>query len=195
MRDVTDRVLAREARERAEEEKRNFYRTTIAAFTGGRLQVVDNQEIEAMISNPEIAVTVSRPEDATSARSVIREVMNRHGITSECAENFLMAVGEATTNAIRHGQGGEVLAGYDGEDVWVAVTDHGPGIETLALPRVTLELGYSGKVSLGMGYSMIMDMADRVWLSTGPNGTTVLMTCCAEVASPKEIIQALPDTW
>jgi anti-sigma regulatory factor (Ser/Thr protein kinase) len=195
MRDVTERVLAQEARNRLAEERRNFYRATIDAFTGGRLEIIDPDEAEEMTRDPEVTVDIITPEDAEKARNVVREICKRHDLNGDDIERFLLAVGEAVTNAIKHGQGGKVRVGFNGEDVWVAVTDRGPGIETLAIPRVTLQRGYSSKTSLGMGYSMMLETADRVWLSTGPDGTTVIMTCCAQPAPASKLLESLTDTW
>jgi hypothetical protein len=55
------------------------------------------------------------------------------------------------------------------------VTDSGPGISALILPHATLQRGYSTKVSLGLGYSIILEVADKVLLATGPDGTSVVL--------------------
>ena len=41
------------------------------------------------------------------------------------------------------------------------------------LPASILLPGFSTKVSLGMGYTLMLKLVDRVRLSTGPEGTIV----------------------
>jgi anti-sigma regulatory factor (Ser/Thr protein kinase) len=57
--------------------------------------------------------------------------------------------------------------------VLLVVADEGPGIEALSIPDVALTRGYSTAVSLGMGYKLMIEIADKVYLATGQGGTTV----------------------
>jgi len=43
----------------------------------------------------------------------------------------------------------------------------------MAIPDVALKPGYSTAVSLGMGYKLMISSADRIYLCTGHEGTTV----------------------
>jgi sensor histidine kinase regulating citrate/malate metabolism len=53
----------------------------------------------------------------------------------------------------------------------VRVSDRGPGIRTEQLPATLFESGFSTKVSLGMGFTLMLQLADTIWLATGPEGT------------------------
>jgi anti-sigma regulatory factor (Ser/Thr protein kinase) len=55
----------------------------------------------------------------------------------------------------------------------LVVSDHGPGIGAMAFPDVAFGTGYSTAGTLGMGYKVMIHFADRVYLATGPEGTTV----------------------
>ncbi len=57
--------------------------------------------------------------------------------------------------------------------VWVK--DWGRGIEVEDLPRAALSKGYTTAGSLGHGMKMMLESTDRLWLLTGPHGTTVVM--------------------
>ena len=72
---------------------------------------------------------------------------------------------------------------------------HLKGIESLILPRVTLQRGFSTKPSLGLGYSIMLEVADHILLRTGPRGTTVILI--KDLEEPTRTISAdqLPDTW
>lgn len=56
------------------------------------------------------------------------------------------------------------------------IEDDGPGLERALLPQVTLQKGFSTGASMGMGFSLMLEMMDQVGLVTGPNGTTVLLS-------------------
>ncbi|HEU4753459.1 MAG TPA: hypothetical protein VFU47_10170, partial [Armatimonadota bacterium] len=49
------------------------------------------------------------------------------------------------------------------------------GILSQVLPQAIFMPGFSTKISLGMGYKMVLRLCDRVWLATGPEGTVVQM--------------------
>ncbi|MHB0975598.1 MAG: ATP-binding protein [Candidatus Aquicultorales bacterium] len=57
----------------------------------------------------------------------------------------------------------------------VVVTDRGPGIDFTTLPKATLMFGYSTTASLGMGFSIMLELCDRVLLSPQPGNTTVVL--------------------
>ena len=98
------------------------------------------------------------------------------GMVEECRHDLVMAVSEAGMNAITHGGGvstGRVFVGADGT-VQVQVEDQGQGIAMEFLPLATLSRGYSTKASLGHGLKM-MQQVDRVYVLTGPSGTTVVL--------------------
>ena len=59
------------------------------------------------------------------------------------------------------------------EGLLFVVSDQGPGIPALTLPDVALRRGYSTAGTLGMGYKIMTSFGDRVYLATGPEGTTV----------------------
>ena len=83
-------------------------------------------------------------------------------------------------NAVVHGGGGEAEVRADDERVQVWIKDQGTGIQMAELPRVTLELGYSTKESLGHGFWMMLRAADTIHLLTGAAGTTVVITLDAD---------------
>jgi len=58
--------------------------------------------------------------------------------------------------------------------VWIQ--DEGKGIDLAHLPRATLETGYgTGSGGIGHGFYLMLSMADRLYLLTGPRGTTMVL--------------------
>jgi PAS domain S-box-containing protein len=180
--DITDRKEAE--RERLEfertinEQKRQFYRETILSVTGGRLEICDHSEIAGYIERAELRTVVTSAEDTTSARIEVEEYLRAKGLDEDRTRLFIMGVGEAITNSIKHAPRGDVYAGTADDCVWVAISDQGKGIESLLIPKVVLLQGYSTKPSMGMGYSIMLDVSDRILLATGEPGTIVLLMKC-----------------
>ncbi len=79
-------------------------------------------------------------------------------------------------NAIVHAGGGTaaVGAGPDGlVQVWIE--DQGQGIDLSDLPQATLERGFTTAGTMGHGFYIILKTVDRIYLLTGPQGTTVVL--------------------
>ena len=55
----------------------------------------------------------------------------------------------------------------------VRVTDHGEGIDPDALPDTLFRAGFSTKVSLGLGYTLLLKLVNDMWLATGHHGTVL----------------------
>jgi len=165
----------RERLRAAEQEKRRFYRDTIAAVSGGRLVLCDAAELDALLGPPLAEVPVASAEDQVEARARVRSVAAAAGMAEERLDALELALGEALGNALKHAGGGRVSVHAAPECLRVMVADRGPGIDTLSIPRATLQRGWSTRISLGLGFSMMLELADRVYLDTGRSGTRVLV--------------------
>jgi anti-sigma regulatory factor (Ser/Thr protein kinase) len=80
---------------------------------------------------------------------------------------------EALTNALKHARGGTYQVFAKDGCVQVAIADEGPGIDFRTLPRATLVPGFSTAASLGMGFTIMLQLCDRVLLCTRPGRTEV----------------------
>jgi len=198
VRDVTDRKRAEEQRRQLErdleEQKRSFYRETILSVTDGTLDICDWPDVEPYLANAQETVEVNEVAEVGNARRKVEEFCRQHGMQEDRLRDFIIAVGEAITNAIKHGTRGKVYVGDNEESVWVAVSDEGPGIESLILPRAVLLRGFSTKPSLGLGYSIMLEVCDRILLCTGKTGTTVVLMK-DKAQRELDINEYLPDTW
>ena len=96
-------------------------------------------------------------------------------MTKERAGDLALCLGEATVNAIKHAGSGKLSLYSADSKLQVLIEDKGPGIDTPVLPRVAFEPGYSTKPSLGLGYTIMLSLADKVSLATGPYGTRLLI--------------------
>lgn len=173
-------VRRREAREHAiqteaEAAKRSFFRNTILAVTDGKLNLVEYEDVVAMLDPDRRSVNLRGSADVCLARSVAEEVATRCGMSEERASMFLLGVGEAASNAIKHARGGVAHIGIRDGRVQVCIQDHGPGIETDVLPQATLMKGFSTKPSMGMGYTLMLEAAEMLFVATDARGTCVLL--------------------
>ena len=197
--DITERIRAEEERkkfeDRLEKQKQMFYRDSILSVTDGKLEICDSPDIRFYISMERLKVNINEMRDVPIARHEVKDFCELNGLVGSRLDSFMDGVGEAIANAIKHGINGTVYGGFTKEAVWVAVSDHGLGIESLILPQAILSRGFSTKPSMGLGYTIILDVADHVMLNTGPNGTTVLITKNFVEPVFEINLKNIPDTW
>ncbi len=185
----------RELEKSMEGQKRQFYRETILSVTDGKLNICDPPELRPYLSKAIIKMEVRDASHVGPARKVLEQYFSQNELTGERLSTFIIAVGEAITNAVKHGEYGRVYGGTKDGAVWAGVTDNGSGIESLVLPRATLMRGFSTKPSMGLGYSIMLEIADRILLKTGRNGTTVILLKNIEKQETQLSPERLPDTW
>lgn len=161
--------------QKSEAHKRQFFRETIYSVTGGKLRVCDEGETDAIIKSAAMEMSVPTAARVSAVRHRLTAYCSSVGLLGDPLDIFTTAVGEALTNAIKHAGCGTAYAGTTAGRVWVAVTDHGPGIESLILPRAVLMTGFSTKPSLGIGYTLMLDGTDEIALETGNTGTKVVL--------------------
>jgi anti-sigma regulatory factor (Ser/Thr protein kinase) len=89
--------------------------------------------------------------------------------------DFMACVVESTGNAAKHAKRGSASLHQRNGSLIFVVRDHGPGISTMSIPDVALTRGYTTAGTLGMGYKVMINFADRVYLATDPGGTTVAL--------------------
>lgn len=156
----------------AEAEKKRFYREVIRSVTLGKLELVDREELP-QIGSVMCEISVRDGQQYAAARKAIREVTREAGMPDDRADDLILAAGEIITNAMKHATEGCCQVYRSGDAVLIRVVDRGTGIGTHELPAALLLPGFSTKVSLGMGYKMLLQLCDHVWLSTSPEGTAV----------------------
>jgi anti-sigma regulatory factor (Ser/Thr protein kinase) len=173
-RSVDEAALGQEAA------RRRFLRDVLNSATQGKLCLAfDAEELPASL--PEWTEVLLRDDVSLSPlRSAVQEAARAVGIPDDRAHGAALAVGEVAMNAVMHGGGGRARLGAaegtpGGGTVQVYVEDHGPGIALDELPRSALIAGYSTKDSMGMGFFLTLQEADRVFLRTGAGGTIIVV--------------------
>jgi ligand-binding sensor protein/anti-sigma regulatory factor (Ser/Thr protein kinase) len=178
--DVTDVRRAEQALRRQEEGIRQAYVDVLDAVTGGKLILLTEEALAGELGEPlSDALSISSPAQLAEARRlVVAAAELRYPGQIEPAD-LLSPVGEALDNALEHAQGGtyQVFAG-DG-CLQVAIIDAGPGIDFRMLPKATLVPGFSTAASLGMGFTIMLHLCERVLLCTRPDHTEVVLEVAA----------------
>jgi anti-sigma regulatory factor (Ser/Thr protein kinase) len=179
----------------AEKDKELFGRQVVTAVTGGKFHLVDPGDIPA-VPNPRFHLSLAEQEGHRQMRAQLRQMGEEAGLAPDAVEELVLAAGEAATNTVKHGLEGSCQAAFIEDGVVVRVADKGPGIGRAELPQSLFRAGFSTKVSLGLGYTVILEVMDEVWLATGPSGTIIQMVKRTSTSSAGEVdLEALLDRF
>ena len=178
--DISGVRHAERALRRQEETIRRAYVDVLDAVTGGKLVLLTDEELAGQLGVPLTEPTeFLAPRDLSRARGVITRVAAERFPDWAPGTDIPTPVGEALVNALRHAGGGIYQLYEHGDVLQVAVRDEGPGIDFRTLPRATLQRGFSTASSLGMGFTIMLQVCERVLLSTHPGRTTVVLEFAA----------------
>ena len=166
-----------------EKRQRRFLREVLSTVTNGSLILCDVQgELPTPLPfAPGEAAIPLQSATLSDVRARVRDAAKHARISPDATGDLVIAASEAALNAVVHGQGGdaEIRATENGRlQIWVR--DNGSGIDDALLHRATLEAGFSSKGTLGQGFALMVSTCERVYLSTGSTGTTLVLQNYAE---------------
>ncbi len=162
----------------SEEQRRVFNRDVLLAVTGGKLRLVEPAEIpptELAHVAPVFTQKLTEAADASTLRHALSRIGRDTGMDRDRVDDLCTATTEAATNAVKHGNGGSATVWAVGDSVTVQIADNGSGIAPAHLARATLEQGFSTRVSLGMGFHLMLQSTDTLALCTDVHGTIVFL--------------------
>ncbi len=170
------RGWARESARRQEAQARalDFHRQTLRAVTGGRLRLCEPADVPALMRGERLwSLPLLEAADVSLFRQHLRAIAARRGFTDGRLDALCSCVSEAAGNAVRHSQGGIAQVWAADEGVTVLVSDCGVGLA----PDALLGAG-EGRPDegLGMGFRLMLALADTVVLCTGAEGTQLVLT-------------------
>ncbi|HEX6967335.1 MAG TPA: ATP-binding protein [Micromonosporaceae bacterium] len=119
----------------------------------------------------------------TELRHRVAVQVEAAGLRGQRLDDFVLAVNELITNAVRHGGGcGRLQLWRDVEAVVCEVSDHGPGISESRLddPRRPPPHAVGG-----WGLWLIRQLVRDVAVRTGPAGTTVRISARVDGATTR----------
>jgi len=155
-------------------------RRGIALFVPPSRQDAALQDISALcgtnIQVPESAVLhVTKEADIGRARAEARRICDALGASPFAMQKVATIVSELARNMVLYAGGGIVeISSTNGESKRVVVTgsDHGPGISNL---NEIMSGRYKSRTGLGRGLLGTKRLADRFDVSTGQDGTRVVV--------------------
>jgi DNA-binding response OmpR family regulator/anti-sigma regulatory factor (Ser/Thr protein kinase) len=190
-RSLLEGELALERLRRDEESRRkSFYKEVIYAVSGGKLVLTEPTELTALLEKIQFTerISILGPENVRDARRLAERFLLRAGASQEVTSDLVLCASEAATNVLKHAGSGTMHVGFcripsdapnanGGVRATMFFEDQGPGIAPDTLPRATLQKGFStlGKLSLGVGFSILLELVDRISLCPGPPGTQVVL--------------------
>jgi anti-sigma regulatory factor (Ser/Thr protein kinase) len=133
-----------------------------------------------------IAVTVSEPSQIAEARREAATIARGQGFDEVRTGRIALVATELATNLVKHGGGGDLLAGAyeDGEEggVELMALDRGRGMANVA---ACLADGYSSAGTPGQGLGAVMRQSSYVDIASWPGlGTAVLARVAAGGPEP-----------
>ncbi len=176
-RDMTEQKRNQRALAQKEHDVRSAYANVFQAATNNKLVLLTPEEIDGQAGSEFLGeIKIDSAEQLESGRDFVRDLVSKLPGHVDSIGDLALAVGEATTNGIKHADGCDLGLYLTSTGALQArVTDHGPGIDFSLLPKATLVPGFSTKSSLGMGYTVMLDIADRLILATSPEGTDLIV--------------------
>jgi anti-sigma regulatory factor (Ser/Thr protein kinase) len=178
----------------AEEQKREFYYNLMFAVTNGKLMLCERGQIDQLGGEPLGAVEVSADTDVRRVRDLIQQVGSEFGMDEQRIYDLGLCASEGATNAIKHGGGGWVALTESNGHLRVRIQDTGAGMDPLSLPCATLLKGYSTKASMGLGFTIMHELTDRLYLHTGSAGTIVVLEMAVK-PSEEPALPAVLQIW
>lgn len=171
---------------RQRQRERRFVRDVLASVTDGKLRLCDTEaDLPVRLTPDARPILISITGGLRELRQATHQACRSAGLSEERCHDLVTAANEAGMNAAVHaGAGTGQVSTSEKGTVQVRVEDHGTGISMENLPRAALSRGFSTKATLGHGLKMMLQTADRLFLLTGPGGTTVVMEQDREAPFP-----------
>jgi len=171
---ITERHKAEQALRQQEEGIRRAYVDVLDAVTGGKLILLTEAAFAEELGRPLTGpMPITAPAEVAAARRVVRDVSARRFAGRLCCSDLSTPVCEALGNALKHAGRGTYQTFATDDCIQVTVTDDGPGIDFRTLPKATLVSGFSTAASLGVGFTIMLQLCSRVLLYTRPGRTEV----------------------
>src|SRR5262249_6232612 len=124
-----------------------------------------------------IAVAVKETSQVAAARREATTMAQHHGFNDGDVGRVALVATELATNLIKHGGGGEILAGAykdkDGSGIEVLALDQGPGMANV---QACLADGYSSAGTQGNGLGAVIRQSRFVDIASWSGVGTAVLT-------------------
>nr|WP_221378994.1 ATP-binding protein [Actinoplanes polyasparticus] len=133
-------------------------------------------------------------EELASLRRAVHDSARACGLAGDALDDFVVAVHELATNAVRHGGGrGRIDLRRDGDTLLCDIIDHGPGFPGGVPTPAGLP---SPQTPGGRGLWLAQHLTDTLLITDSPGGVTVSVTACLPAPAPSGLpAPILADEW
>ena len=193
---IVENLHFAEQRLASEADKKRFYKDALCAVTGGKLVLGESAELDATWESAGVSkgeVEISEKADVPRSRAFVEKAMSGEGVSDEKIHDAALCATEAVGNVVKHAENGQLAVKVTDETITIRIADQGGGIDFAHLPSAVLAAGFSTAPSLGMGYSILLELMDRVHLATSPAGTILLLEIQKQEADPLAAFAHLMD--
>jgi len=174
--DITEVKRAEAELQERDRAIRQAYVDVIAAVTGNKLILMTEAELEAALGEPVSPLReLNAFEGLSAARADIKKAFAESFPDVTTVDELIVGVCEALTNSIKHAGAARYRVFRHDETAQVMIADDGPGVDFATLPKAALEAGFSTKGSLGVGFTIMLELSDRLLLSTQEGSTIVVL--------------------
>lgn len=153
------------------------YSDVIASVTQGKFNLITPHRAKIFSSKGELLgkISLQNPHDVNRTRELVSQVLEDQHYRVNNVMHLQLCVSEAATNVLKHaGSGGLEIRKMD-DFLRIVVWDKGRGMDYDKLPHMIFLQGFSTKISMGVGISLIYKFAHKIYLTTSENGTSLLM--------------------
>ncbi len=158
--------------------RRDLHRDLIFSTTMGRVLVLSRSEFERYLTelNFEFSQPLENMRQVSSVRRLIEEDGLAHELPERSIEDLLLCTSELGSNVVKHGGGGQVSYGYsEREGAYILYfSDRGTGIDESFLLDALLYRGVSSKISMGLGFTLVLQICDELVMCTDLQGTQII---------------------
>lgn len=159
----------------AQGQAREQLKEVLCCETGGRFRLVEASQMH-ICGEPIWQQDLPGAKATAELRERLRELQDVLGLDDDEIFELELAVGEVCGNVVKHATQGRSKIYSFPDKVVVEISDDGPGIQPENLRASVLMPGFSTIDSLGMGFTLILTLVDKVWLATGAGGTRVILS-------------------
>ena len=158
------------------EQKRHIfqvYSDVIFSVTQGKFNLLNHDQVLTLCLEGELLnkTAVIKPEDVNEARELATRILKEQPLQSKDTYHVILCISEAVTNALKHANVGSLEIRKIKGSLRACISDCGPGMDLSKLPNLVFLQGFSTKISMGYGFTIMYKYAEKIYLASSNEGT------------------------
>ncbi|MHB1167265.1 MAG: HAMP domain-containing protein [Carboxydocellales bacterium] len=174
-----DQKLSLEVLEEKEQKRQilKVYKDVMFAVSQGKFVLMEDDEIDDYLNTGEVIAeqSIARPIDVGECRSLVEKILLQYSMEPKTIRHTVLAISEGATNILKHAETGKLIVMTCDGVLKLVLSDSGSGMPYDKIPYMVFFTGFSTKISLGFGFSIMYQCADRLILQTSGTGTRIIL--------------------